>query len=246
MIVICNHIPDVWFNLAAEEYLLKNFREDIFMLWRSEPSVVMGKYQDAAAEINLEFARREGIKVARRFSGGGTVYHDKGNFNLSFIRNGGLAASDSCTGEIVAFLRKTGVAAYSDERRGIYVDGLKISGSAQALHRQRSLHHATLLFSSDLDVVETVLSPPSGQTAGEPPEKGKGKGYYVKSVKSPVTNLSGHLPGSVSMKNFRDLLLGYFAGPDTKALRYELSEKDIRGIMNLRDEKYASLEWIFR
>lgn len=242
MIVICNHIPDVWFNLAAEEYLLKNFSEDIFMLWRSEPSVVMGKYQDAGAEVNLEFAKNEGIKIARRFSGGGTVYHDKGNFNLSFIRNGGLAASDSCTGEIVAFLRKTGVAAYSDERRGIYVDGLKISGSAQALHRQRSLHHATLLFSSDLDVVEKVLSPPPGQaTAGDPE-----RGYFVKSVKSPVANLSGYLSGSVSMGNFRDLLLGYFAGPDTKALRYELSDRDIRAIMNLRDEKYASLEWIFR
>lgn len=242
MIVICNHIPDVWFNLAAEEYLLKNFSEDIFMLWRSEPSVVMGKYQDAGAEVNLEFAKNEGIKIARRFSGGGTVYHDKGNFNLSFIRNGGLAASDSCTGEIVAFLRKTGVAAYSDERRGIYVDGLKISGSAQALHRQRSLHHATLLFSSDLDVVEKVLSPPPGQVIAE----GQERGYFVKSVKSPVANLSGYLSGSVSMGNFRDLLLGYFAGPDTKALRYELSDRDIRGIMNLRDEKYASLDWILR
>ena len=76
-----------FFCLAAEEYLLKNFNEDIFMLWQSEDTVVVGKHQNALAEINYPFVRKNNITVARRISGGGTVFHDSGNVNFSFIKN---------------------------------------------------------------------------------------------------------------------------------------------------------------
>lgn len=85
MLCIHNTHTDAWFNLAAEEYLLKNFSEDIFMLWQNEPAVVIGKYQNIRAETDIEYARQKRIRLARRYSGGGAVYHDMGNLNLTFI-----------------------------------------------------------------------------------------------------------------------------------------------------------------
>ena len=88
MLCIHNTQTDPYFNLAAEEYLLKNFKENIFMLWQNEPSIVIGKHQDVWAEVNLKFVQDQQIKIARRFSGGGAVYHDPGNLNLTFIETG--------------------------------------------------------------------------------------------------------------------------------------------------------------
>ncbi|MFC2114630.1 biotin/lipoate A/B protein ligase family protein, partial [Bacteroidota bacterium] len=88
MLCIYNTHTDPAFNLAAEEYLLKNFKQDIFMLWRSRPSVVVGKHQNALAEVNYSYVRENNIPVLRRLSGGGTVFHDLGNINFTFINNG--------------------------------------------------------------------------------------------------------------------------------------------------------------
>ncbi len=242
MLCVFSTVPDIFFNLAAEEYLLKNFREDIFMLWRSEPSVVVGKYQNVRAEVNLSFAKEKGIKVARRFSGGGAVYHDSGNFNLTFIRNGTLAVSGVFTAQIAAFIKKAGTDAYPDKRGGVYVNGLKVSGSAQAIYRQRLLHHATLLFSSDLNIMEKVLSVPPGQ----PAVYGAGPGYFVKSVKSPVANLSEYLPAALSIEGLAGMLGDYFTEPHAECRRYEFSGADTDAVMRLRNEKYVSTEWVFR
>ena len=83
----CIYSPftDIYFHLAAEEYLLKQGNEDIFMLWQDTPSVVIGKHQRLRSEVDQEWAEREQVHIARRFSGGGAVYHDLGNVNLTFI-----------------------------------------------------------------------------------------------------------------------------------------------------------------
>ena len=88
MICIVNPVTDIYFNIAAEEYLLKEWQEDVFMLWKSDPAVVVGKHQTALAEFNFKFVQEQGIKVARRLTGGGTVFHDTGNLNFTFIQNG--------------------------------------------------------------------------------------------------------------------------------------------------------------
>ena len=77
----CIYSPfsDIYFHLAAEEYLLKQGNEDIFMLWQDTPSVVIGKHQRLRLEVDQEWAEREQVHIARRFSGGGAVYHDLGN-----------------------------------------------------------------------------------------------------------------------------------------------------------------------
>ena len=100
MLCIHNTQTDPYFNLAAEEYLLKNFKENIFMLWQNEPSIVIGKHQDVWAEVNLKFVQDQQIKIARRFSGGGAVYHDPGNLNLTFIETGQIMQTDKPTIQI--------------------------------------------------------------------------------------------------------------------------------------------------
>ena len=87
MLCIESNKTDPYFNLAAEEYLLKNKGAETCMLWRSLPAAIAGKHQNILSEINYPFAVRNKIKIARRLTGGGTVYHDMGNLNFSFIRN---------------------------------------------------------------------------------------------------------------------------------------------------------------
>ena len=151
MLCIHNTQTDPYFNLAAEEYLLKNFKENIFMLWQNEPSIVIGKHQDVWAEVNLKFVQDQQIKIARRFSGGGAVYHDPGNLNLTFIETDQIMQTDKYTIQIMNFLKTLGVHVEVDERKGLTIGGFKISGSAQSIHKNRYMHHATLLFSTDLD-----------------------------------------------------------------------------------------------
>lgn len=241
MIGIYNRHTSPRFNLAAEEYLLKNFEEEVFMLWRSTPAVVLGKYQRTAAEVNLPYAKEHGIQITRRFSGGGTVYHDEGNLNFTFIRNGGLTATGEITAGITGFLVSLGIPAVADQRGGIFVEGLKISGSAQALHKNRVLHHATLLFNSNLNVLEAVLNPPREQLVQEKSDDR----YFVPSVRSAVTNLQEYLP-VFSVEQFAAKFFTCFTGLESFYSGYLFSPEDMRGIIALMSAKYASPEFIFQ
>ena len=88
MLIIDHKTYDPFFNIASEEYLFKRFSKDIFMIYQNSPSVIIGKNQNAFAEINYRYLKENNIPVIRRLSGGGTVYHDQGNLNFTFITNG--------------------------------------------------------------------------------------------------------------------------------------------------------------
>lgn len=240
MLCINNRNTDVYFNLAAEEYLLKNSRENIFMLWQSEPSVVIGKHQDIYAEVNTDFSGENQIKIARRFSGGGAVYHDLGNFNLTFIETNPGVNFDEFTHRMIRMLSSLGVEASADERRGLTIGGLKISGSAQSIHKDRVLFHATLLFSSDLKRLTTCLE---GKPVKNKPAISRK--VAVKSVKSPVTNLAEHLSDSISMEDVRNHIISYFTDIESDNKPHKLSENDIHSIENLKNIKYKTESWIF-
>ncbi len=240
MITLCIHqtSTDPYFNLAAEEYFLKNFQDDFFMLWRSKPSVVVGKHQNALAEINHEFVRENQIPVARRLSGGGTVFHDPGNVNFTFIRNVKDISEVNFkvfTVPVVAALKKMGVDAYTTGRNDLLIDGKKISGNAEHVHKNRVLHHGTLLFDSHLEALKGALKV----------DLSKFEDKAVQSNRSEVTNITNYLPTPISVEEFTRFLFDEICGtyPDFKV--YESTSEDIAAIEKLSIEKYQTWDWIF-
>lgn len=235
MLLVQNGCTDPYYNLACEETLLTQSDEDICMLWRNDNTIVVGRNQNTYAEINADFVRAHGIRVVRRMSGGGAVYHDLGNINYTFITGGAAGAfSDyaTFTQPILAFLGSLGVDARLEGRNDLVIDGRKFSGNAQYLYHDRLLHHGTLLLSTPGDILSGALN--------ASPEKIRSKG--IRSVRSRVTNIAQHLPTPLSPDEFLDALYRYLlrTQPDVRAF-------DIRGydadILRLREEKYATWAW---
>ena len=187
MKIIRLHTTDPYYNLAVEEYLFLHSEHDVFMLWQNARTVVIGKNQNAYAELDVDYARKQGIRIARRITGGGAVYHDMGNLNFTYISTKkGQNEIDFATfcAPIIEFLRSMGVEATLSGRNDILVGDKKISGNAQYSANGRVLHHGTLLYNSDLSVLSNVLR--------ADPEKLKAKA--IRSVSSRVMNLCDALP----------------------------------------------------
>lgn len=244
MLNIHNECTDPYFNIASEEYLLKNTSENVFMLWQNEPSAIIGKHQSAEAELDLSFVESNDIKVVRRYSGGGAVYHDLGNLNFTFIESTSNPDFDKYAIMMQSFLKSLNITAEIDKRRGLTVDGLKVSGSAQCIHKGRVMYHATLLFSSNLPrLVSTLDSPvkeaPLIQSAV------RNRARFVKSVKSPVTNLSEYLPKDINLENFKKKAIEYFFDYKEAGVIYFFDEKDIKSIDQLKEQKYSTNDWNF-
>jgi len=239
MLCIKNNRTNPYFNLAAEEYVLKNFTDDCFMLWRNNSSIIVGKHQNTLAEINIECVKEKNIDVVRRLSGGGAVFHDLGNLNFTFIKNvtGDSALVDfkKHTQPIVEVLQNLGVNAKFEGRNDIMIDGKKISGNAEHVFKKRVLHHGTLLFSSQISDLSDALK--------VNPLKYQDKG--VKSVRSRVTNIRDHIPNKMSVNEFHDEILKFIMNSDATSKLYEYSAKDIKEIETLVSDKYSTWEWNF-
>lgn len=236
MLFIENSSIAPYFNLSAEEYFLKNMNEDIVMMWQNEPSIIIGKNQDLASEINEEFVREKKLKVVRRFSGGGAVYHDLGNLNITFIGNSKDLDFMKYTKQMQHFLSTIGIKAIADERQALTIDGLKISGSAQCIHRGRAMYHATLLFESNLDDLNTAL-----QSSKKPSNDKR----HVQSVRSRVTNIKNHIDIPLSISDFKRLIKEFFLNNNNASSIYTFSNSDQKAIEKLADEKYSTTEWNF-
>ena len=240
----CIYSPstDIYFHLAAEEYLLKQGNEDVFMLWQDTPSVVIGKHQRLQAEVDREWVERKRIHIARRFSGGGAVYHDLGNVNLTFIEKASRFPDFTVyIQRTLDFLVAMGIMAKGDDRLGIYLNGLKISGSAQCVHKNRVLYHCTLLYDTDLTALNKALNPKSLFNEERNKERISST-YAVPSVRSEVTNIRRHLSRG-SVDDFKEEAFRYFSRSQVVS---SFSEEERRIINRLRKEKYMRDEWILK
>jgi lipoate-protein ligase A len=239
MISIRNESKDPHFNLALEEYVFYNFdpNEEYVILWQNEPSVIIGRNQNTIEEINAKFIKEHNINVVRRMSGGGAVYHDLGNLNYTFIINSDkdvISNFKKFTEPIVSALAKLGVKAEFSGRNDITIDGKKFSGNAQHYANNRLLHHGTILFNSDLAVVQEALNVKI--------DKLKSKG--VKSVRSRVTNVYPYLKEKITIEEFKDTLLKFILNDENyKEKEYVLTEEDLKAVRTLMKEKYSTWEW---
>ena len=180
---------DVYQNLALEEYLFdyaKKHSAVILFFWINERAVVIGRHQNAYIECNLTYAQEQGIKIARRKTGGGAVYHDKGNLNYSIITPRKLYDVSRSTKVIIDALKDIGIETYTDGRNDIclLLNGKKISGNAYHLDSTAAIHHGTILYNVDFFILDKVLNVPKYKLAK----------HGIRSVRSRVTNLKSNYP----------------------------------------------------
>ncbi|HSJ38772.1 MAG TPA: lipoate--protein ligase [Planococcus sp. (in: firmicutes)] len=232
-------ITDPRINLAIEEYLLKNMdvEKDPFLLFYiNEPSIIIGKNQNTAEEINTDYVDSNGIHVVRRLSGGGAVYHDLGNLNYSFITiDDGESFRNfrKFTEPVVRALNSLGVNAELSGRNDLMAEGRKVSGNAQFSTRGRMFSHGTLLFDTDVEEVVSALKVSK--------EKIESKG--IKSIRSRVANISEFLEQTMTITEFRSSILhSVFEGEENVKL-WELTEEDWVGIHEISRERYGNWDW---
>lgn len=231
------HSQDPFFNLAFEEFVLRNRKNGNYLiLWQNDRTVVIGQNQNAEAEINRSFVEAHDIHVVRRTTGGGAVYHDLGNLNYSFITDAGepeTLTMEVFTRPVVEALKRLGLQAEASGRNDILVEGRKVSGTAQRLAGGRILHHGTLLFDSDAEMVAGALK--------VDPSKFQSKS--AKSVRSRIGNIRPYLQEDMDLRTFWAYLKTALAGSGFH--EEQLSAVELEAVENLRKEKYATWEWNF-
>ena len=229
---------DVYFNLALEEYIFNNLKDDTyFMLWKNDSSIVLGKHQNVYEEINIKAIEQNDIKVARRNTGGGTVFHDRGNLNYSVITEydkNTLIDYNQFIIPVINALNSIGVKAEKRRISDIAIDGKKISGSAQSIKGNRALHHGTLLFDADLTMLQDLLKTTEVKIESK----------SVKSVRSIVTNIKDHLSDTtMNIDEFQQLLINTMFSD--KVEKYEITQGQIETVKELVENKYTKWEWNF-
>lgn len=236
MIFIKNDNTNPYMNHAIEEYVLNKFNEDVFMLWRNKPCILIGKNQNTLSEINNDYVKEHNLAVVRRMSGGGAIFNDLGNLNFTFI-------SSVCekyftdfkifTYPIINALKKLSINAELTGRNDLTIHGKKFSGNAQYCYKDKILHHGSILFSVDMSKLVQALKV----------KDIKFEGKAVKSVESRVTNISEHLKVPMSIIEFKHFLIESVMNEQEDAKLYEFTKKEWADIKKICDEKYATWDW---
>jgi lipoate-protein ligase A len=224
--------------LAVEEYLTANIKpgQIILYLWQNKNTVVIGSNQNPWKECDVEKIREHNVKLARRLSGGGAVYHDKGNLNFTFIAENNLFDIEKNLTVIINAVNSFGLKAEFSGRNDILIDNKKFSGNAYYSGDNASYHHGTILIDSDIFKLSEFLTPSK--------QKINSKG--IDSVKSRVINLN-NLSEKISVKSMKEKIIKSFIEQYGKIDSVtELKE----GFYDSEDfkemhRKYSSWKWIY-
>lgn len=224
-----------WFGLEQDLLERDGLDEDVFLFWRTRPTLMLGRYQNAAAEIDEAYAKARGIAIVRRLTGGGTIYTDPGSWQFSFIRAEHSRQIDfkEFVLPVLSALRSMGLDVTMGERNDLLLDGRKFSGNAQYHGRGRVLHHGSILFDTDVDEMARCLTVDSAKIIS--------KG--IRSVRQRVTNLREHLGRAVDALAFRDRLLSHLL-PDG-VQRHTLSPAEAERIQAARAPLFGSWDWVY-
>lgn len=229
---------DPYFNIALEEYVLKHSDKDFFMLWENASSLIVGKHQNPYLEVEPAFLFDGAAPVIRRISGGGTVFHGEGNINYTFITSSKANEDKVNFGKftlpIINFLNKAGVAAALTGKSNLTVNGLKFSGNAAHIFKNRSIHHGTLLFDADLEQIKKHLRPESTHIHSR----------AVSSTRAIVTNLKpllDNMDAKYFISELQKAVLQHFGDEGI----FMLSPENIQEIQELSISKYKTSNWNF-
>lgn len=237
---IVNKSHNPFYNIALEAYAFRELRDEdeLFILWINEPTIVIGKHQNAIEEINKAYTDEHGIHVVRRLSGGGAVYHDLNNLNYTIISNKtqeGAFDFKTFSQPVIETLADLGVTATFTGRNDLEIDGKKFCGNAQAYYKGRMMHHGCLLFDVDMTVLGNALQV----------SKDKIESKGVKSVRARVTNILDELPEKMTVEAFSEQLLNKIKEQYPDMTEYVLSEADLENIQNLADNQFATWDWTY-
>jgi lipoate-protein ligase A len=227
---------DPFFNLAVEEILLKSSKEEYFILYVNDPSVIIGKHQTGYREINTKFVNENNIPVIRRITGGGTVFHDTGNLNFSFVRcseSGKQVDFRKYTRPVIDFLKSIGVEAIFEGKNDLKVDGYKISGNAEHIYHNRVLHHGTLLFRTSLEMLRNSIRKDASRYISR----------AVSSNPSSVMNLYENMNCIQDIKEFRQAMINFFMKNYPDIVQSNLTQAETEKAVSLANTKYRSWEW---
>lgn len=241
MRIVLSKCTEPHFNLATEEYLFASNREDEYLfIYINKPCVIVGSNQAVMNEVDLMFCERNDIPVIRRISGGGAVFHDLGNINFCFIKN---RTNEPLSGNfllpLVNVLNELGFPVTIGKRKDLWINDKKVSGSASHISRGRELHHCTLLYDSNLEMLAQALNPANRF----------GVEKATQSVVSPVSDLRYYKYGMKSeedvgrfIKNIVSGLLDYYR---LEEVEYLLTD-DCREISSIYMPRYLDREWNYR
>ena len=230
-------------NIALETYLVENklVDEPILLFYINENAIIIGRNQNTLEEVNQPYIEEKQIEVVRRMSGGGAVYHDKGNVSFCFIKDddGSFRDFESFTKPVIEALHRLGATgAKLEGRNDLLIDGKKFSGNAMYAKDGRMTAHGTLLFNSDLEEVTRALKPRE--------EKIASKG--IKSIRSRVTNIAPYVDDQykqLTIEEFRDVLLLEIFGVETKEQvpQYYLTDEDWAKVEAIKNERFGNWNW---
>lgn len=225
---LTNPSTDPWYNMSFDEYCLEQYPSDdnFFYLWRNAPSVIIGLNQNAFAEVNLGYLKAHGIRLARRVTGGGAVYHDLQNLNYTFV------GRDVTPEPMVSALRSLGVPVELTGRNDIYVAGRKVSGYARRVWRDRQIIHGTLMYDVDLDTLARALDVPGSKLAAR----------GIASVRSRVANLKDFLPQFPSLDGLQAALQEILAAGEGEL---PFGPARCAEVQRIADTKFSTWDWIY-
>ncbi len=237
---IVNNSHNPAYNVALEAYAFRELldEDELFILWINEPTIVIGKHQNAIEEINKAYTDEHGIHVVRRLSGGGAVYHDLNNLNYTIISNKsqeGAFDFKTFSQPVIETLADLGVTATFTGRNDLEIDGKKFCGNAQAYYKGRMMHHGCLLFDVDMTVLGNALQV----------SKDKIESKGVKSVRARVTNILDELPEKMTVEAFSNQLLNKMKGQYPDMTEYVLSAEELQKIQALADQQFGTWEWTY-
>ncbi len=235
MIYIQNDSTNPYFNHALEEYVITQMEEEAFILWRNEPSILIGRNQNTLSEIHADYVKEHGIQVVRRLTGGGTVFCDLGNINFTFIthKKAGSNGFEKFAQPVINALKSLGIPAVFTGRNDIVIEGKKISGNAQYHYQNKLLHHGTILYSGDLSKLAAALKTKALKFSDK----------SVKSVASRVTNIADYMQEPMDTLAFKAYLQAFIMEEHSIHTVYEMSEQALSKIREIQKTRFESYEW---